>query len=65
MAYDDLFSTVPYLATSDVPPNWSTLVKQSDMTSKNDYDLAHMWMDSQLNPDRYLLDQEEEVIPNI
>ena len=58
VAYDDLFSTVPYSATSDVPPNWSKLVKQSELTSKNDYDLAKTWMDSQLNPEQYLFDQE-------
>ena len=65
VAYDDSFSTVPYLALSDVPPNWAKLVKESEMTSENDYDLAKTWMDSQLNPEEYLLDQEGDAKPNM
>ena len=58
VAFDDTFSTVPYLATSDVPPNWSILVKESESTSIHDYDLARTWMDSQQDPTKYLQDQE-------
>ena len=58
VAFDVTFSTVPYLATSDVPPNWSVLVKKSERTSQHDYDLARTWMDLQQNPTKYMLDQE-------
>ena len=38
---DDLFSTVPYLATDDIPPNWSTLVEHSNQPVTDEYfDLA-------------------------
>ena len=58
VAFDDTFSTVPYLATSDVPPNWSVLVKKCERTSQHDYDLTRTWMDLQQNPTKYMLDQE-------
>ena len=60
VAFDDTFSTIPYLASSDVPPNWSILVKESEAASQQDYDLARTWMDSQQNPLKYLQDQEGE-----
>ena len=41
MVVDDLFSTVPYLATDDIPPNWSTLVEHSNQPVTDEYfDLA-------------------------
>ena len=54
VAFYDQFSTVPYLASSDIPPNWSVLVKESAAASQLDYDLAKNWMDSQQNPQKYL-----------
>ena len=65
VTYDDLFSTVPYLALSDVPPNWAKLVKQSEMTLENDDNLAKTWMDSQMNPEEYLINQEGEIHTNM
>ena len=62
VAFDDRFSTVPYLASSDIPPNWSILVKESESASQQDYDLAKNWMDSQQHPQKYLQDQEGELL---
>ena len=60
VALDNKFSTVPYLASSDVPLNWSILVKESETASQQDYDLARTWMYSQQDPLKYLQDQEGE-----
>ena len=46
VAFDDTFSTVPYLASGDIFRNWTEVVKQSEQVSENDYDLAKLWMES-------------------
>jgi len=46
VAFDDHFTTVPYLATGDMPPNWLEIVKKSEAISENDYDLAKLWLES-------------------
>ena len=33
LAFDDEFSTVPYLATDDVPPNWKAMVEASELAT--------------------------------
>ena len=45
VVFDHDFTTVPFLASQDVPPNWSQLVFYS--ASDEDYDLAKQWVDSQ------------------
>ena len=60
VALYNTFSTVPYLASLDVPPKWSILVKESETASQQDYDLARTWVDSQQDPHKYLQDQEGE-----
>jgi len=44
VAFDDHFTTVPYLASGDMPPNWLEIVKKSEVISENDYDLAKLWL---------------------
>ena len=46
VAFDDQFTTVPYLASGDVPPNWNKIVNASELVSENDYNLAKLWIDS-------------------
>ena len=46
VAFDDAFKTVPYLASSDTPPNWVEIVAASERVSKDDYDLAKLWLSS-------------------
>jgi hypothetical protein len=44
VAFDDLFTTVPYMKKSEVPPNWAELVeKSSERVTDEDYDLAKTW----------------------
>jgi len=58
VAFDDTFATVPYLASSEIPPVWSDIVAKSENISERDYDLAKLWMDMNNNPAKHLLDQE-------
>ena len=56
--FDDTFSTVPYMAANEVPPNWSLLVQKSELASLEDYDLAKTWIEPQENPEVFLSNQE-------
>ena len=41
VVFDDEFSTVPYLNSTDIPPQWLALVKNnSERTQTEDYALA-------------------------
>ena len=62
VVFDDRFSIVQYLASSDIPPNWSILVRESESASQQDYNLANNCMDSQQNPQKYLQDQEGVIV---
>ena len=62
VVFDDTFTRVLYLATSDVPPNWSVSVKESDHSSQHDYNLARTWMDLQQDPTKYMQDQEGDEV---
>lgn len=55
---DDNFSTVPFLDKNDTPPNWKELVEAAEHSTDGDYDLAKMWVDSQLETTPILHDQE-------
>ena len=54
VVFDDSFSTVPYLSSHDIPPNWAELVRKSERTTEENYDLAKMWTESLDNPSQYL-----------
>ena len=44
LVFDDEFSTVPYLSSTDIPPQWIALVKHSsERTPTGDYTLAETW----------------------
>ncbi len=44
VVFDDLFTTLPYMKKSEVPPNWAELVeKSSEQVTDEDYDLAKTW----------------------
>ena len=44
LVFDDEFSTVPYLSSTDIPPQWLALVKHSsERTPTGDYTLAETW----------------------
>jgi hypothetical protein len=44
VVFDDLFTTVPYMKKSELPPNWAELVeKSSERVTDEDYDLAKTW----------------------
>ena len=62
VVFDDNFSTVPYLSSNDIPPNWTELVDKSEKTTQHDYDLAKLWAHSLDNPTQYLLDQEGDLL---
>ena len=40
VAFDNYFTTVPILATRDIPPNWEKLVRASESSTDKKYDLA-------------------------
>ena len=61
VAFDDDFSTVPFLASTDVPPNWAALVSCSESSTDLDYDLAEVWIQAQGDPTTPPPDQEGEV----
>ena len=58
VVFNHNFTTIPFLATQDVPPNCSQLISLSESATNEDDDLAKQWMDSQENPDKYLTDEE-------
>ena len=64
VAFDDYFSTVPYLASEDIPPNWSEIVKKSERVSENDYDLAKLWLESKMVDNDHLPHQEGDIGPS-
>ena len=44
LVFDDEFSTVPYLSSTDIPPQWLALVKHSsERTPTGDYTVAKTW----------------------
>jgi len=55
---NDNFSTVPFLASNDVPSNWRDLVEAAEHSTDEDFDLAKMWVDSQLEEVPILTDKE-------
>ena len=61
VVFDDNFTTVPYLSSHDIPPNWSDLLKNSEDVSDENYDLAQTWMKSAENTSQFLQHQEGEL----
>lgn len=55
---DDNFSTVPFLANDNIPPNWKDLVETAEHSTDEHFDLAKMWVDSQLDDVPISPDQE-------
>ena len=44
VVFDNIFSTVPFMRSASVPPNWKTLVETSTKLATDEYfDLAKMW----------------------
>ena len=60
VAFNDHFTTVSYLASGDVPPNWIEIVNKSEAKSEDDYDLAKPWLDSKHLTKDYVHNQEGE-----
>jgi hypothetical protein len=44
VVFEDLFTTVPYMKKSEVPPNWTKLVSKSERVNDEDYHLAKTWI---------------------
>ena len=45
VVFDDEFSTVPYLASADPPPNWLQLLQHStEKATKEQYTLSNEWL---------------------
>ncbi len=45
LVFDDLFTTVPFMKKSEVPPNWAEVVANfSEWVTDEDYDLAQTWL---------------------
>ena len=50
VVFDNDFSTVPYMESGTIPPNWENLVKYSSkMTTSQDVDLAYTWLRGKYN----------------
>ena len=44
VVFDDEFTTVPYLRSGTIPPEWTQLCKQSmPFATESDFDLATTW----------------------
>ena len=61
VVFDDDFTTVPYLSSYDVPPNWSALLENAEASSDEDYDLAKTWLNSHESTPQFLPDQEGDL----
>jgi len=50
VVFDDKYSTVPYMEKGSTPPHWEDLVKySSEMATKEDYNIAETWLQSNQN----------------
>ena len=58
--FDDEFTTVPFLASEEVPPNWAELVSKSESVTTADYDLAEIWIRAHEDATKPVLNQEGE-----
>ena len=56
------FSTVPYLSNSDIPPSWKELVRKTESSSADIYDISQQWIKTQLKFDTQVHDQEGDKI---
>ena len=46
---DNDFTTVPYMISGDMPPNWSELAKRSsDLSTLEQFDTAKNWFEQDL-----------------
>ena len=61
MAFDDRFETVPYLASTDKSPKLNDIVQASERVCKEDYDLAKLWLETNV-VNNHLLNQEGDNI---
>ena len=53
------FFTVPYTSSTDVPPQWDSLVlNNSELTSTADYNLAETWITSPTGEESNIIDSE-------
>ncbi len=51
VVFDDLFTTVPFMEKSEVPPHWADLVERSrEHVTDEHYELAKMWLFSTHEP---------------
>lgn len=66
VVFDDDFSTVPYLWKSEMPPNWTDLVKSSHKKVTDDnFELATQWAE-ELDPvDNMDVDEEYSDEPSV
>ena len=61
VVFDDDFTTVPYLSSHDMPPNWTNLLQNAEAATDEDYDLAKTWIASSENAPQFLLHQEGDL----
>ena len=49
VVFDDNFTTVPYMNSGEIPPNWETLVQNnSHLSTENDFKLAQEWNNKEM-----------------
>ena len=58
VAFDDDFSTVLFLSSDDVPPNWADLVVKSESSTDEDCNLVEIWVKAQSDPTTPPSDQD-------
>ena len=61
IVFDDDFSTVPFLASEDVLPNWAELVRVSERVTAERCDLAELWCKFQVATPTYPTNREGEL----
>ena len=60
LVFDDEFTTIPYLSSTDIPPQWLALVKDSsEKTPSGDYTLAETWFNPTSDEE---VEQQEPII---
>ena len=71
VVFDDEFTTVPYLRSGTIPPQWTQLCKQSmPFATESDFDLATTWANEYISGqvssinDEAGLDVDDEVNPS-
>ena len=59
VVFDDYFTTFPFLTDVDIPPKWEELVRASESTAIERYDLAKFWLAANVETDKESLPDSE------